>query len=350
MTFSLLKELKNYQDLSLSVVLLNEGTLANKLREQGLKVHVIDEKHHRFWDIARKARRILGASPPDIIHSHRYKENMLAALTSLSQGGAELLATQHGLPECLQEASLATRLITSANFHLLSHRFAKTVAVSHDIRKVLIQRQSFSADKVEVIHNGIDIPAPRMPASGSGPMVIGSSGRLAPVKDYPLMIEIAGALTSINRNGFRFELAGEGPERPVLEALIERHGLQERFFLKGHLDDMEGFHHGIDLYIVTSLHEGIPMSVLEAMAQGLPVVAPAVGGLLEIIDDGREGFLIEGRNPADYAQKCLLLRDNHELRRRMSQAAREKAERAFSARIMAERYYRLYRRIASCPI
>jgi glycosyltransferase involved in cell wall biosynthesis len=109
---------------------------------------------------------------------------------------------------------------------------------------------------------------------------------------------------------------------------------------------MTGFYAGIDIYLNTSLHEGIPMSVLEAMAHGLPVVAPAVGGIVEIIEDGVEGFLVEGRSPQAFAKKCILLQDG-ELRLKMGRAARARVEKAFSAQAMAQEYYRLYRELAA---
>lgn len=81
--------------------------------------------------------------------------------------------------------------------------------------------------------------------------------------------------------------------------------LSGRFDLLGHTEDIAGFLRGLDLYVNTSRHEGIPMSVLEAMACGLPVVAPRVGGLSEIVEHGRQGFLIEGSSPEKFAEACL---------------------------------------------
>ena len=94
------------------------------------------------------------------------------------------------------------------------------------------------------------------------------------------------------------------------------------FFLKGHQHDMASFYRGLDLYINTSIHEGIPMTILEALAHGLPVIAPAVGGIVEIIEDGKDGFLIDSRDPCRFAEKCLLLMENCELRKTMAKAAR----------------------------
>ena len=96
----------------------------------------------------------------------------------------------------------------------------------------------------------------------------------------------------------------------------------------------------------TSVHEGLPMSILEAMAHGLPVIAPNVGGISEIIDDGIDGFLVNDRSPAAFAEQILKLQDV-KLRRRMGEAAREKIHRSFSAQSMAAQYYKLYRELVA---
>ena len=346
MAFNLLRRLKDHGDIDLSVILFNEAKLAEKLRSDGFAVCVIDENLNSFPEIVRKIRDIVVGNPPDIIHSHRNREHIFAMLTSLFNGGIKLVATQHGLPEChMNNPGFIRRLKLRANFFVLS-RFFITVAVSEDIRRILVGSFGFSHEKVEVIHNGIELPAPPTQAEKTGPFVIGSSGRLFPVKDYPLMVEIARVLAGNHMGGIRFELAGDGPEHPALESLVWSCGLDDSFILRGHQDNMDAFYQGLDIYLNTSVYEGVPMTILEALARGLPVVAPSVGGIVEIIEDGIEGFLIDSRAPGDFAEKCLFLKNNPEERKRMARAAREKAVRAFSAEAMADGYYRLYRREA----
>lgn len=345
MAFNLLSRLKSRDDLELSVILLNEGKLSDKLRAEGIAVRVIDESLNSFPVLAMKILQIVGENPPDIIHSHRYKENILAALNSL-RGSIKLVTTLHGLPEFhMNGPGFFRRLKLRVNFLVLS-RFFTTVAVSEDICGILAGRFGFRKGKVEVIHNGIELPAPPSRAERTGDFVIGSSGRIFPVKDYPLMVEVARAVADSCPENVRFELAGDGPGLPALESLVRSRGLDGRFIIKGRQDDMGAFYRGLDIYLNTSVHEGIPMTILEALAHGLPVIAPAVGGIVEVIDDGKEGFLIQGRVPGDFAVKCMFLKDNPEERGKMARAAREKAVRAFSAEAMADGYYRLYSREA----
>ena len=95
-----------------------------------------------------------------------------------------------------------------------------------------------------------------------------------------------------------------GLKKEGITSLVREYKLEQAFRLLGFVDDMEGFYQSLDLYINTSLHEGLPMGILEAMSYGIPVIAPKCGGLPEIIDNGIDGFLIEGRNPKGFAKKC----------------------------------------------
>lgn len=344
MAFNLLNSLRKHDDLDVQVILLNQGRLADELQASGIRVHIISEKHHHFYEIYRNALTVIGDNPPNIIHSHRYKENFLAYFIKKKFHEIKLISTLHGLPEIFTtKSSLGSRIKSRVNYKILSRYFHKTVAVSSDIRETLINNFGFADERVEIIRNGIQIPHSETVAKKEvKPFVIGSSGRLFPVKDYPLMIEIANSMTKSDNADIRFEIAGDGPELSALKILISRYGLQGQFSLRGHLDDMQSFYQGLDLYLNTSVHEGIPMAILESIAYGLPIVASNVGGIKEIIKNGQEGFLIEGRNPMEFAKKCLLLYRNTELRKRMSEAARNRAEEAFSAERMAKSYHDMY--------
>lgn len=339
MVFTLLKRLRDFPDLELSVLVFSDKRLAAELKALGLPVTVLDEGSWSPSSLFLKTRAFLRALAPHVIHSHRYKENILAYLAGGARGDARLVATLHGLSEPHYRRKKATaRFVSALNTYLLTRHFDKLVGVSSSVRDDLLQRGA-RPDKLTVISNGIEVPSVSVRRGDVG-KVIGSAGRLYPVKDYPLMVAIAAKVVAAAPT-VRFELAGDGPEGPQLKELVADLKLADKFRFRGAVEEMEAFYQGLDIYLNTSLHEGIPMSILEAMAHGLPVVAPDVGGIGEIIDDGVEGFLVRSRNPADFAEKCLLLQDSA-LRQRMGLAAREKVERAFSAEQMARQYRQLY--------
>jgi glycosyltransferase involved in cell wall biosynthesis len=199
-------------------------------------------------------------------------------------------------------------------------------------------------EKLSVIHNGINISAAISAQNHDGLFRIGTAGRLFPVKDYPLFIKIANRILKNDPNVFFF-LAGEGPDRPQLQELVNKLQISEHFKFLGHVENMDSFYGALDLFLNTSVHEGIPMSVLEAMAHGVPVIAPMNGGLCEIIEDAESGYLINSRDPDDYAEVCLKIIKNQELHRRLSLKARQRVISEFSAEHMANSYYQLYKEL-----
>jgi glycosyltransferase involved in cell wall biosynthesis len=335
------------EGLSLSVVLLNDGRLAQELRQLPIPVLVLAEQHNGFFRLVHQTANRMKEHSADVVHSHRYKENLLALLAASFGRKAKLVATQHGLPEGYgAPAPLKHRLLNRLNFFFLRHAFDRVVAVSEDVQRVLVRELRINSGRVAVIHNGITVSEMVLRPRESDEFVIGSAGRLFPVKDYPLFVETASIISKAQAR-VRFRLAGDGPEMAALQTMVTDSGLSGKFDLLGHTEDIAGFLRGLDLYVNTSRHEGIPMSVLEAMACGLPVVAPRVGGLSEIVEHGRQGFLIEGRSPEKFAEACLRILGDQRLYRVLSSAARLRVGSVFSADQMAHHHWRLYRELAA---
>jgi glycosyltransferase involved in cell wall biosynthesis len=218
--------------------------------------------------------------------------------------------------------------------------------VSKDIQSLLVRHKKFSFENTAVIHNGIEIPPVQEKKCRGNVFTIGSAGRFFKIKDFPLFVEIARIL--INRHGnLEFILAGDGPERETVRSLVKQYDIDRYFRFPGFVSDTSDFFQTLDLYINTSRHEGIPMSILEAMAYGVPVVAPAVGGFHEMIDNGVNGLLVDSRDPMDYADQCSRIIDHMDIRKQLSREAREKIVRDFSAGKMAGDYHKLYNNVSN---
>ncbi len=346
MAFHLLTGLNTLPGIDLFVILLNKGRLSDELENVGIPTCVLDEGKRSFLEIVGLAAKAVRRRAPHLLHSHRYKENILSYVVSITlRENASLVSTQHGMPELYDgRPSLLHRLKSHANYRLLATKFDKTVAVSSDIRESLTRSYIFQEKHLETIRNGIIVPEVRDRSRDRDGFVIGSAGRFVPVKDYPFMVEVAKEVNA-ETDKIRFELAGEGPTLGDIQGLIDKYGLNERFMLRGFIHDVSIFYGGLDVYLNTSLHEGIPMSVLEAMAHGVPPVVPRVGGLEEIVTDGVDGYLLDARNPKDFADRCLSLFENETLRRKMAHAAREKIIREFSMQRMVHDYLDMYMQI-----
>ena len=348
MAISLMRGIAASNTCELQAVLMNEGAVAAALRRSGIRVVVLDERRLSSPRIVLKLRRFFAAFQPDIAHAHRYKENLVCYLATRKLRKAPyLIATQHGMPERpAGSASVKSEALRKLNNHILARNYARTVAVSKEMKSRLVSECGFESGKLEVVHNGIELPH-TIESYREKAFIVGACGRLVPVKNYELFLRCA-ALVRNSGNGMRFLLAGDGPEREALKGLCRDLGLAEVLSMPGHLEDMDTFYRGIDVFVNTSWHEGIPMSVLEAMARGVPVVVPDVGGFPEIVDDGVDGFLLPEHAPELYAAKCLDLMTDPRKRESMAHAARRKIEERFSIARMAEDYNRLYRSIAFC--
>ncbi len=340
MVYQLASGLQKIKHIKILVVLLNNDRLAAELKSAGVEVRIVNEAQFSFSVLAMELSKIIKEFSPHIIHSHRYKENLLAWLVTRTRRRIRLIATQHGMPEVTEkEQNLPARLRARLFFRLLSCCFARTVLVSEEMRQSLAGSHGFTVKNTNVIHNGISLP-PNIIQQTTDKLIIGSAGRLFPVKDFSLMVDIAKLVIS-QSDAVDFVLAGDGPERPMLEAKAREYGLQDRFRFLGHQNDIDAFYKSLDVYINTSIHEGIPMSVLEAMAYGLPVIAPKVGGFPEIVENGISGYLVSSRTPGIFSDLILkLLNPQH--RHTMASAARNRVKGYFSQEAMAQQYYQLY--------
>jgi glycosyltransferase involved in cell wall biosynthesis len=346
MIFTLLNRLREDPGLKIIALSLNGGILADRLREAGIETHVIPEADHAFPAILLRALKLFRKRGIDIIQSHRYKENLLALLLAKSIGVKRLVTTLHGLSEPplhRQDGENPVRLKTKIDYFILKRSFNHAVAVSHEMKRTLVQRHGFRSERVRVIHNGIDLPPA---ASAPSPSVgddlhIGTVGRMVPVKDFDLFLDVAAEVMREN-DRVRFSILGEGPLKGRLVEKAKDLKIGGRVEFLPSCPDPFSYYRSLDLYLNTSIHEGIPLSVLAAMACGKPVVAPNVGGFPEIVMDGRDGFLVGGREPKGFVSACLALTRKQRLRAVMGANAANKIRTAFSGARMADGYRELY--------
>ena len=244
-----------------------------------------------------------------------------------------VVATVHAYPRFTM--TRPTRL----QQRLLGGLVSRYIAVSQDLRERLIARMPWPAERITVIHNGVE-PGAEPPArdvalrdrltQGSAQPVVLAAARLDRSKGLDVLIEAARALP-----GARIAIAGEGPERRALRERIEALGLQDRVVLLGWQDDLRALMAAADVVVQPSRNEGLSITVLEAMAAGRPVVASDVGGTRESVADGVTGVLVPpGRPDALAAALDALLRDPQR-RAALGAAARARAVASFSAQAMA---------------
>lgn len=236
------------------------------------------------------------------------------------------------------------------------------IAVSQDLARWLQTTVGAPKNKVTQIYNGVDSIKfhPRRAARARiGPpgfteednIVIGSVGRLAPVKDFPTLIRAFHRLCALwpdDRKRLRLAIVGDGPARTECERLLAELNLTEQIWLAGDRSDVPELMRAMDLFVLPSLGEGISNTILEAMACGLPVIATEVGGNPELVVPGKTGTLVPVADHEKMAQALLMYLQNPARIAQEGQAARAEIEARFSMQAMVAGYLRVYDGLLGC--
>ena len=201
-----------------------------------------------------------------------------------------------------------------------------------------------SGQRPVVIYPGVE--AAGSPAGHHGAQVVGTACRLVPVKALPCLLA-AMALVIKRFPNARLEMAGEGAERTALEAESVRLGIADHVRFLGWIREPQDAMRGWSVFAQSSWDEGFPVAALEAMAVGLPIVATAVGGLPELVANGRNGWLVDANDAEALAGRIADLLADPEAARRMGEAGRQEARARFSRQRMAESMAAVYDQLAS---
>lgn len=222
-------------------------------------------------------------------------------------------------------------------------------AVSQQLRADLVREIGVDGNRLEVLYNGVDTttfqPAVSVAdtANDRRPLLIGSVGRLAAVKNYSLLLNALRRLPPEFQ--CRLLLVGDGPERASLTGLAADLGLRDRVEFAGHRDDIARLLRAMDVFVLPSSSEGMSNTLLEAMATGVPVLASDVGGNREIIESERSGLLFPSGDADAAGAQLMRLLASAELRRSLGRAGAARVRETFSMEAMLQRYASLYRRL-----
>ena len=355
---SLMRYLARLPGFECSVILFNEGRLAEELRKLPVSLTVISEQTFSPMGIAYRLAKALRKIRPDVVHTHKYKDSFIGTLVARSLGIPYVVRIVHGLPEPFMGLRNAKMVAYTAADRLMTGWFVdRVVAVSSDIEKVLIGM--YGSNRVSCIHNGIDLEAVRVTTSREAfrrkwqipedAVVIGTVGRLVPVKGHVILLEATKILQASIGN-VALVLVGDGPLRKDLEANAKRLGLEKSVIFAGQQDQSYDFMNMMDVFVLPSLHEGIPMVVLEALALQRPVVATRVGGIPEVIEHGQTGFLAEPSDASSLARLLQRLVEDLPMAVSIGKAGRTRVEEKFTARTMAGKTAELYEQVLSKEI
>jgi colanic acid/amylovoran biosynthesis glycosyltransferase len=293
-----------------------------------------------LWDRCRRAR---------IRHVHAHFANVSSdvALLAAELGGPDFhwSFTMHGPTEFYDVTGhrLAEKA-SAAAFVVCISEFARSQLMT------LLAPEEWS--KLHVVHCGVDTErfAPPAGDADDGPLRIACVGRLVPEKGQALLVD---AVMRMRAAGVEAELVlvGDGPERPALEQRVRASGASGSVRFLGAVGhhQVEATLRDADVFCLASFAEGVPIVLMEAMAMERAVVASAVMGIPELIEDGVSGRLVRPGSLEHLFAVLMELAEDPEGRLRLGRAARERVRTEFELEASAQQLSELYARSAAAP-
>jgi len=319
------------------------GTIFEReIQEKKLMVYYLNK--HRGLDlrIILQLYYIFKTFKPHVVHTHLYVLRY-ALLPMLFCRVPVRVHTVHNVAQ--KEVDKVGKLV-----HWIAFRLGRVipVSISQEVAntvKALYGKNIYTP----VIYNGIStmrfIPkVERKNIKEEEDVVLLHIGRFAPQKNHLLLIE-AFAQVVKEFPTMRLWLVGDGSLRPEIERVVKEKGLEEKVLLLGIRDDVPKLLEDSDIFALPSDWEGVPLTILEAMAAGKPVIATAVGGVPELIEDGVTGILVPPRNHEALTKGILCLAKDSALRKRMGEAGQKRALGKFDISKTAREYEDLYSKL-----
>jgi glycosyltransferase involved in cell wall biosynthesis len=350
---TLLRALLKCPEVSLHAIVLNEGRFADELRSIGVAVSVVREERKSLRQVITECAEFVNENKIQVLHTHSYKENLIAFLLSLFGKVPHLVRTEHGYPEPYSVLRNPKHwCVLFADRLAAKNSKVRIVSVSSDLGKYW--KRHIDPQNVKVLRNAVDlervssnfspVQAKRRLGLPANSLVIGIAARLEPIKRHDLFVATAAYLAEKIPNA-HFVIAGGGRQQESLQRLIMDFGLHGRVTLIGERNDVYDVLRAMDVLLICSDHEGIPMVMLEAMALGVTVVSRKVGGIPEVIRNGVNGILVDSDNPRDLSLACLSVINKSRLRANITQVACDEVHRRGSAEKHAKSMVKLYQSI-----
>jgi len=336
-----------------SVIALTDYTdFRHRIHAQPVDFYALNRPPGRGLGWVVPMWKLLRQLKPDLVHT-RNLAALEAQFVAACAGVRDTVHGEHGRDVFdLYGQNWKYNLLRRAARPFVSHY----IAVSRDIETWLRLAIRVAPRKLHQIYSGVD-NTQFCPREGSRPnvlpagfaddnsIVFGSVGRMAEIKDYPTLVRAFIQLVREQPDRAaraRLVIVGEGPSRAVCTELLQAAGLSQLAWLPGERHDIAQVMQALDVFVLSSKNEGISNTILEAMASGLPVIATAVGGNVELVEDEVNGILVQAGDVPDMAQALLQYLDTPAKIQEHADSARCYTEQRFSISTMAEAYATVY--------
>jgi glycosyltransferase involved in cell wall biosynthesis len=338
-----------------------EESMAFVADAHNVRVETLSELHREISPVRDlraivRLAQLIRRERPTILHTHTAKAGAVGRIAALLAGGDRppiIVHTFHG--HVLR--GYFGRIMTFG-FRTLERWLARTttslVAVSPEVRDDLVALGVAPAEKFTVVRLGIDLDrrvdnddtqrreTRRLMGLRQDAFVVGWVGRMTGVKRTDLVVRTLERLVARGVDSY-VVLVGDGPDRERLERFAHELGVVKRCLFLGYQEDVARFYDAIDVLLLPSINEGTPVSVIEALAAGRPAVATRVGGVPDVVRDGVDGFLVDGGDADELAEKLAELAADPDRRAGMGDAGRARVFERYAVSRLVDDVDQLYR-------
>jgi len=298
-----------------------------------------------------KICRFLAKKKFDVVHTHTSKAGLLGRFAAKLAGTPTVVHTPHGHVFFGYFGPLKTKIFILLE-KLANRMTDRIVALTHREKADYIFYRTCPEEKIAVIHSGIELDKfqeypltekTKLKKEVGLPVnsfVVGTAGRLVPVKGPEFLIKAAQAIIPKHPDTY-FLFAGDGPLKEDLQKKAKEAGKEKNIVFLGWRDDIAHILSIFDVFCLPSLNEGMGRVLVEAMAHGIPIVASDVGGIPDLVTHGKNGFLVPPKNPEELAKHIQILIEDEEKRGKMGEAGKKMTSR-FSHDTMVKSIAELY--------
>lgn len=359
---------------AVSVIVGGKGLFKERLLEENIRVIPLSKMErdvNLFKEISIffSLLKIFIEEKPDIIHLHSSKAGGLGTFAGRLACVKKIIFTGHGWAFNEDRGYVSKMLIVFLHWLtiILSH---KTIAVSEMTKKQIIKKLPFVSKKIVVIHNGIkeqkfysrdeareflfqktELFSKDINSWSTKTAWLGTIAELHKNKGIDVAIRVMEKLSQKFKSygqSFVYFVIGDGEEMVSLKKVIKEKNMSTEIFLVGNIKDAEMYLKAFDIFFLPSRTEALPYVLLEAGNACLPSVATNVGGIPEIIEDMKTGFLVEKNNDIekmsdDFVNSFMTLLQNSDARNKMGYDAKNKIKTEFSFDEMIKKTVDIYK-------
>ncbi|MCX7615290.1 MAG: polysaccharide pyruvyl transferase CsaB [Clostridiales bacterium] len=347
---TLLKELSKENDVML--ISLRSGSFARSAIEEGIPTIVI--KNPFVIKTVLKLVKTMKEFTPEVLHCHGSRANMMGAIIKLFYN-VPVVTTVHS-DYRLDYMHSRLKQMTFGTINAIALRFIDYyTAVASRTADMLISR-GFDPERIFTIYNCIDFSKPKTVVDKKSylqklglhyeddDVIVSVAARLNPVKDLGTLIRAVKIASGKNPH-IKLMIAGEGDDKKKLKELTKRLKIEDRVCFAGWVPEIDQFFAASDITVISSLSETFPYSITEGVREGCAAISSDVGGMSDLIEHGRGGFIFQPGDVDALADYLYQMCSDNDLRKKLADHLYEKASNEFSIDRMKNTQISIYKNL-----